>query len=155
MNGLEQNVILNTNTIHKRHSIKVTKKTINTLKKEIIQYFDSNGYLSYSTKRKKYTILGTNSPKDGLVDCPQCKVGKLLVIRSPKTKKRFMGCSNYNNGCTASSPLLQKARLRATRKACKQCHWPIVIFRYSNKQCWTQQCSNIKCKTRRSIVSKG
>jgi len=27
----------------------------------------------------------------------------------------FIGCSNYYNGCKASSPLLQKAKLRATK----------------------------------------
>ena len=113
--------------------IKPTKKKIKVLKNELAQYLDSNGYLSYSAKKKKYMILGTNSPKNGLAACPQCKIGQLMIIRSPVTKKRFIGCSNYNNGCKASSPLLQKARLRATKTKCEFCKWPIVIFRY-NKQ---------------------
>jgi len=83
---------------------------------------DSNGYLSYSVKKKKYIILGTNSPKNGLAACPQCKIGQLMIIRSPITKKRFIGCSNYNTGCKASSPLLQKARLRATKTKCEFCN---------------------------------
>ena len=78
--------------------IKPTKKKIQVLKNEIAQYLDSNGYLSYSAKKKKYIILGTNSPKDGIAECPQCKIGQLMIIRSPITKKRFIGCSNYNNG---------------------------------------------------------
>jgi len=67
--------------------IKPTKKKIQILKNEITQYLDSNGYLSYSAKKKKYIILGTNSPKNGLVACPQCKIGQLMIIRSPITKK--------------------------------------------------------------------
>ena len=67
--------------------IKPTKKKIRVLKNEITQYVDSNGYLSYSAKKKKYIILGTNSPKDGIVECPQCKIGQLMIIRSPITKR--------------------------------------------------------------------
>ena len=129
-----------------RHVIKITKKKTQVFKNEIKQYYDANGYLSWSKKDKKYIILGTNSPKNGLVQCPECHIGQLTVIRSYKTKKRFMGCSNYSNGCKASSPLLQKARLRAMKKACEKCGWPIILFRYSRKQKWTKQCSNFTCK---------
>ena len=132
--------------------IKPTKKIIQNLKKELEQYMHSNGYLSYSAKNKKYIILGTNLPKDSIVECPQCKIGQLMIIRSPITKKRFIGCSNYNNGCKASSPLLQKARLRATKTKCEFCKWPIVVFRYNRKQKWTKQCSNFKCKSRKAKV---
>ena len=55
--------------------VKTTKSKTNIFKKEIIQYLDSNGYLSWSSKEKKYMILGTNSPKNGLVQCPECKLG--------------------------------------------------------------------------------
>ena len=50
--------------------IKPTKKIIQNLKNELAQYMDPNGYLSYSAKKKKYIILGTNLPKDGIVECP-------------------------------------------------------------------------------------
>ena len=135
-----------------QNMVRPTKKKINDLKNELTQYLDSNGYLSYSAKKRKYIILGTNSPKDGIVECPQCKIGQLMIIRSPITKKRFIGCSNYNNGCKASSPLLQRARLRATKTKCEFCKWPIIIFRYNRKQKWTKQCSNFKCKSRKTKV---
>jgi len=64
-----------------RHVVKTTKSKTNIFKKEIIQYLDSNGFLSWSSKERKYIILGTNSPKNGLVQCPQCKLGELMVIR--------------------------------------------------------------------------
>jgi len=131
-----------------RNIVKPTKKRTEVFKNEIIQYFDSNGYLSWSARKKKFIILGTNTPKNGLVECPECHLGQLMVIRSNKTRKRFMGCSNYYNGCKASSPLLQKAKLRATKMACEKCKWPLIIFRYSRKQKWTRQCSNFSCKAR-------
>ena len=132
-----------------RNFVKSTEKKADVLRSEIEQYFDNNGYLSWSSKKKKYIILGTNSPKNGLVDCPQCHVGQLMVIRSRTTKKRFMGCSNYYNGCRASSPLLQKAKLRATKIRCELCLWPIVLFRYTRKQKWSRQCSNFVCESRK------
>jgi len=137
-----------------RHTVKTTKSKTNVFKKEIMQYLDANGFLSWSSKEKKYIILGTNSPKKGLVECPECKLGQLMVIRSRTTRKRFMGCSNFYGGCNASSPLLQKAKLRATKKACDVCRWPIIIFRYSRKQIWTKQCSNFNCESRKSKLSK-
>ena len=135
-----------------RRTIRATKKKIEILKNELKQYLDLNGYLSYSTKMKKYLILGTNSPKNALARCPQCSIGQLMIIRSPATKKRFIGCSNYNNGCTASSPLPQKARLRRTKKLCEICCWPLILYRYSRKQKWIEQCTNIQCKTRKTIT---
>ena len=135
-----------------RRTIIVTKKKIEILKNELKQYLDSNGYLSYSTKMKKYLILGTNSPKNSLTQCPQCNIGQLMIIHSPVTKKRFIGCSNYSNGCIASSPLPQKARLRRTKKLCDICYWPIILYRYSRKQKWTEQCTNIQCKSRKIMA---
>ena len=133
-------------------TVRATKKKIEIFKNELRQYLDSNGYLSYSTKMKKYLILGTNSPKNALAQCPQCSIGQLVIIRSPVTKKKFIGCSNYSNGCTASSPLPQKARLRRTKKLCEICCWPLILYRYSRKQKWTEQCINIQCKTRKTMT---
>ena len=85
-----------------------------------------------------------------LLQCPECKLGQLMVIRSKTTRKRFMGCSNYYNGCKASAPLLQKAKLRALKKTCDVCSWPMIMFRYSRKQKWTHQCANHNCETRKT-----
>ena len=133
-------------------TVRATKKKIEIFKNELKQYLDSNGYLSYSTKMKKYLILGTNSPKNALTQCPQCSIGQLVIIRSPVTKKKFIGCSNYTNGCTASSPLPQKARLRRTKKLCEICCGPIMLYRYSRKQKSAEQCTNIQCKTRKIMT---
>jgi len=137
-----------------RHVVKTTKSKTTIFKKEIIQYLDTNGYLSWSSRDRKYIILGTNSPKNGLVQCPECKLGELMVIRSRTTRKRFMGCSNFYGGCKASSPLLQKARLRATKLPCDMCKWPMIIFRYSRNQKWTKQCGNFNCESRMTKPSK-
>lgn len=133
-----------------RNNTTATKRRVDLLRAEIRQYYDKNSYLSWSESTRRYIILGSNEPKNGLVVCPICKVGKIITIRSKKTRKRFMGCSNYYNGCKASTPLLQKAMLRATKIPCKVCAWPVVVFRYSRKQKWMKQCANIKCESRKA-----
>ncbi len=131
-----------------RNSIKISKRKIVKMKNEIIQYYDKNGYLSWSERKRKYVILGTNLPSNGLLECPECHIGKLMVIRSRKTKKRFIGCSNYYNGCRASSPLIQRGMICTTKIPCNTCAWPIILFRYTRKQKWSRQCCNIKCESR-------
>ena len=131
-----------------RHTVRSTRSRADALRREIMQYLDGNGYLSWSPRERKYLILGTNTPKKGLVRCPECGIGELVVVRARATGKRFMGCSNFYGGCKASSPLLQKARLRATKRPCEACRWPMVIFRYSRNQKWSRQCSNIACPSR-------
>ena len=136
----------------KRDSVKLTKNNIKSFKTEITQYLDTNGFLSWSEKKKKFVILGTNAPKDGLVECPECKSGELVIINSHTTKKRFIGCTNYYNGCKASAPLLQKAMIKGTKIKCEVCSWPTIFFRFSRKQKWQKQCANIKCNSRKSKV---
>ena len=77
-----------------------------------------------------------------------------MVIRNKATRKRFMGCSNFYGGCKASSPLLQKARMRAMKMPCDVCKWPMIIFRYSRNQKWTKQCGNFNCRSRKVKPSK-
>jgi len=138
------------NKTNTRTVIQSTKKVVESFKTQIDQYYDNNGFLSWSAKRHKYVILGTNSPKEGICKCPECNKGQLMIVKSFTTKKRFVGCSNYYNGCKASSPLLQKAMLRVLKTKCEVCAWPKLVFRYSRKQKWQRQCSNINCKSRKS-----
>lgn len=130
--------------------IQNTKRNVDKLKKEILQYYDRNGYLSWSEKKKKYVLLGTNSPQRWLCECPSCKMGKLIIVYSRATKKRFIGCSNYYNGCNTSAPLIQRGTLMCTKQVCTECSWPIILHRYSRKQKWNRQCTNMDCKTRQA-----
>ncbi len=60
--------------------------------------------------------------KEELGECPKCKVGILRVIRSSKTGKRFVGCSNYSEGkCDQTFPLPQKGDLSPLDQMCPHC----------------------------------
>jgi DNA topoisomerase-1 len=77
--------------------------------------------------------------------CPICKTGKLLILYSKKTGKRFAGCSNYfKELCKASFPLPQKGTIKPLGKGCRACSWPTVQARTKGRGSWTL-CLNPKC----------
>ncbi|MHB1868627.1 MAG: DNA topoisomerase, partial [Nitrososphaerales archaeon] len=85
-----------------------------------------------------------------LGDCPKCKTGSLQAIRSPRTRKRFIRCTNYQNGCKTSSPLPSHGMIKTTSNHCNICGWPMVIFLRSRTAA-SQTCSNYFCSTRKQI----
>ncbi|MDA4116887.1 MAG: DNA topoisomerase I [Thaumarchaeota archaeon] len=83
--------------------------------------------------------------------CPMCKEGKLRVIRSYKTGKRFVGCTNYSKGCTASAPLPQRGSLKPTSKPCAYCGWPVAYVR-AGRRPW-KLCINLRCPRKVNIYA--
>jgi DNA topoisomerase-1 len=77
--------------------------------------------------------------------CPICNAGKLMILYSRKTGKRFVGCTNYfMRQCTASFPLPQKGTVRPLAKNCRGCGWPTVLVRIKGGRPWVL-CLNPKC----------
>jgi DNA topoisomerase-1 len=81
-----------------------------------------------------------------LGSCPVCKTGELVVVRSRKTGKRFIGCTNYRTGeCRYSAPIPQSGTLQVTERRCHSCGFPIIIIRLKGRRPW-QLCFNLNCK---------
>jgi len=77
--------------------------------------------------------------------CPICSTGKLTIIYSRKTGKRFVGCTNYfKRQCNASFPLPQKGTVTPLGKICRRCGWPTILVRIKEGRPWTL-CLNPKC----------
>jgi DNA topoisomerase-1 len=95
----------------------------------------------------KTALRQTFFEKNILGKCPQCKDGNLIIIRSKKTGKRFVGCTNYKDGCRASSPLPQQGIIQNTGKACTICGWPVILVR-KRRFPW-KLCININCPSKR------
>jgi DNA topoisomerase-1 len=77
--------------------------------------------------------------------CPICNTGKLMMIYSRRTGKRFVGCTNYFKGlCKASFPLPQKGTVRPLGKNCHGCGCPTVQVQIKGRRPWTL-CFNPKC----------
>ena len=69
----------------KRHVVRITKTRTTSFKKEITQYLDSNGFLSWSSKEKKYIILDANPNErpDRATDIPNATL-YIVVVSSVK-----------------------------------------------------------------------
>lgn len=89
-------------------------------------------------------------------NCPNCGNGKLMILRSRKTGKRFIGCTNYFQGtCKTSFPLPQKGKVKPSLRSCRFCGWPLLIVRIKSVRSWmlcfNPHClgnvENKKCKT--------
>jgi len=78
-------------------------------------------------------------------NCPTCETGKLMILYSRKTRKRFIGCTNYFKGlCTTSFPLPQRGTAKPTQKNCKGCEWPLLFVRLTGRRPW-MLCFNPNC----------
>ncbi|MEM2766904.1 MAG: DNA topoisomerase I [Candidatus Bathyarchaeia archaeon] len=77
--------------------------------------------------------------------CPICGTGRLTILYSRKTGKRFIGCTNFFKGqCNASFPLPQKGSVKPLGKNCRECGWPTVQVRVKGRRPWTL-CFNPTC----------
>ncbi|MHA1597045.1 MAG: DNA topoisomerase I [Candidatus Asgardarchaeia archaeon] len=77
--------------------------------------------------------------------CPKCG-GKLMVIRSKKTGKRFVICSNVFEGkCNVTLPLPQKGILSPLGSVCKRCGFPMVKI-YRGGKTWISCVNWINCR---------
>lgn len=97
---------------------------------------------SEEIERKMEAALGGSG--EGVIGkCPTCKTGWLRLVRSKKTRKRFVGCSNYRSGCEASAPLLQRGKVLATGRVCVLCSWPVISVTYKGNV--RTDCVNASC----------
>ena len=79
--------------------------------------------------------------KEELGECPKCQEGTLRVIRSSKTGKRFVGCSNYSEGnCDQTFPLPQKGDITPLDTVCPHCGY--IMFQVTSGRRKWETCIN-------------
>lgn len=77
--------------------------------------------------------------------CPVCKSGMLIILRSKKSGKRFVGCTNFFKGlCRTSAPLPQRGTVKPLGRNCPVCKWPLAQAKMKERRPWTL-CLNPKC----------
>ena len=79
-------------------------------------------------------------------DCPHCGKGKLKIVSSRRTGKRFLGCSTYfeDGSCDVTYPLPQRGKIMQTNQNCQYCGLPLLKI-INGKRPWIF-CPNITCK---------
>ncbi len=79
--------------------------------------------------------------------CPNC-AGELRIIRSKRTKKRFVGCASYPD-CKTAFPLPQFGEIIPEGDTCPECGSPKVKVVTGKKRPWIL-CLDPKCPTKKS-----
>jgi len=77
--------------------------------------------------------------------CPKCHIGEMILIRSNKTKKRFLACSKFRvTGCKTISIVPQFGLIKKGNSNCT-CGWPIlsILFKRNSPQ---KICVNRNCR---------
>jgi DNA topoisomerase-1 len=98
--------------------------------------------------RLSQALLKSRMEERTIGACPVCQSGKLVILRSKITGKRFIGCTNYFVGkCSTSFPLPQKGLVEPSGSMCKSCGWPIVRVLRRGKRTWNL-CFNPKCQSK-------
>jgi DNA topoisomerase-1 len=81
-------------------------------------------------------------------ECPKCHTGELVILRSKKTGKRFVGCTNYFEGkCNTSYPLPQTGTVKPLNGTCSSCGSSTVEVYRKRRQPW-KLCLNPKCPSK-------
>jgi len=107
--------------------------------------------------KEKESVIGkllNQALKQAMLDerivgaCPKCADGKLVILRSKKTRKRFIGCTNYFEGkCDLTFPLPQTGTIKPLGKACKICGCPTVYILMKTKRPW-KLCLDPNCPSK-------
>ncbi|MBN2228952.1 MAG: DNA topoisomerase I [Candidatus Thorarchaeota archaeon] len=85
-----------------------------------------------------------------LGSCPKCGDGILRIINSPKTGKRFVGCSNYKEGkCDQTFPLPQKGTIFPLDETCEYCNHKMIKV-VSGRRAWTTCINWVDCPGRQT-----
>ena len=107
--------------------------------------------------KEKESIIGkqlNQALKKGWLDeksvgaCPKCTDGKLVILRSKKSGKRFVGCTNYFEGsCNTTFPLPQIGTIKPLVNPCEICGCPIVYVLMKSRKPW-KLCLNPNCSSK-------
>jgi DNA topoisomerase-1 len=82
--------------------------------------------------------------------CPKCNGGKLVILRSKKSGKRFVGCTSYFEGkCSAAFPLPQTGLVKPAGHSCSSCGWPMVNALLKGGRRW-KLCLNPNCPSKQT-----
>jgi DNA topoisomerase-1 len=137
--GMKSTVVL-------EKAIEKLKRTAICFKKNEIDIGDQITDALIITRKQQQITLGS---------CPVCGEGYLKIIKSIRTKKRFVGCSNYTSGkCKAIAPLPQNGSVQTTGKRCSVCKWPIVRTIYFNQGSHPWKfCINSQCTSKKSNIT--
>jgi len=126
-----------------RQVIEKAKKTITLIIKDFDKHEKSIGQsLDEATQEAREQERDANK----LQICPQCKKGNLIILYSRKTRRQFIGCTQYPE-CKNVYPLPHNGIIKPANKVCEHDQFPMLIRLAKGKRPWIF-CFNPQCPTR-------
>ena len=124
----------------------VMQNAVEILKPVILELKEKESVIG---KQLSDTLKNTRLAERVVGACPKCADGKLVVLRSKKTAKRFVGCTNYFKGkCNVTFPLPQSGIIKPLNATCKSCGCPILRVWMRAKKSW-KLCINPSCPSKK------
>lgn len=124
---------------------RVLVEAVETLKPVVEKLKENQNVIG---ERLSEAIKKSNMDERTIGACPVCKTGKLIVLHSRRTGKRFAGCTNYFKGlCKASFPLPQRGIIKPLAKKCRGCGWSTVQVLARGRRPWPL-CFNPRCPSK-------
>ncbi|TLX90889.1 MAG: DNA topoisomerase I [Thaumarchaeota archaeon] len=89
-------------------------------------------------------ILSLGEDRIAIGKCPKCLDGKMIMIKSSKSNRRYVVCSQYRvTGCNAIASVPQTGFIKKSNNVCS-CGWPTIIIMYPRRKLW-RICVNRTC----------
>jgi DNA topoisomerase-1 len=89
-------------------------------------------------------VLTNSESGKRIGNCPKCQFGQMILIKSSKSNKRFIVCSQYRvTGCNAIASVPQIGFIKKSNTICS-CGWPILRIVLARKKLW-RICVNRVC----------
>jgi len=127
----------------------VIEKAVNRLKPVLFRLKENEKQVG---RELSEAIRETQMNRRILGDCPVCGTGKLIIMRSRRTKKRFVGCTNFfKHLCKTSFPLPQKGVVTPANKTCSSCGFPMIRLKLKGKRPLTF-CINSECPGKKGKI---
>lgn len=99
-------------------------------------------------KQLSYAVKKSRLEERTVGKCLNCQNGKLVILRSKKTGKRFVGCTGFFEGkCNTAFPLPQTGTIKPLASPCKSCGHPVVRVWTKTKRPWSL-CINPRCPSK-------
>jgi DNA topoisomerase I len=94
----------------------------------------------------------TERESNTLNECPTCKKGSLRIIYSRKTKRSFIGCSEYPE-CKQTYSLPPNSFIKKSDKTCFECTFPKILSIKKGKRPW-EFCFNPNCESNKKRIEE-
>ncbi|MHA2357149.1 MAG: DNA topoisomerase I [Candidatus Heimdallarchaeaceae archaeon] len=122
-----------------------------SIKKELQEMLESFHEKEVEIGTSLYQNLQKTEKSEPLVlgNCMECKVGKLRILKSKKTGKRFIACSSYFDTaikCSATYPIPNTGTIKTTKKTCPHDGLPIIEWRKGRTK--RQMCISTECPSK-------